>query len=243
MDVKTFQYQGSQTINYTNNSPDTLNKVFFHLFFNAFQPGSEMAVRIKSGADKNTRFKIDLDTLKPKDIGKLAVLNLKQDGVLIESELSGTILEVSLNNPIGPNQSTVFSMDFSGQVPYMVRRAGKNSRENVALSMAQWFPKLAEYDYDGWNAEPYLGREFHGVWGSYDVELFIDKKYTVAASGILQNPEEVGHGYSKTKKGKSKKGLLKWHFIANNVPHLTWGQLPLNIILILRGRIIVQVTF
>ena len=84
-----------------------------------------MAVRIKSGADKNTRFKIDIDTLKPKDIGKLAVLNLKQDGVLIESELSGTILEVSLDNPIGPNQSTVFSMDFSGQVPYMVRRAGK----------------------------------------------------------------------------------------------------------------------
>ena len=226
MDVKTFQYEGSQTINYTNNSPDTLNKVFFHLFFNAFQPGSEMAVRIKSGADKNTRFKIDMDTLKPKDIGKLAVLNLKQDGVLIESELSGTILEVSLNNPIGPNQSTVFSMDFSGQVPYMVRRAGKNSRENVALSMAQWFPKLAEYDYDGWNAEPYLGREFHGVWGSYDVELFIDKKYTVAASGILQNPEEVGHGYSKTKKGRSKRGLLKWHFIANNVHDFTWGADP-----------------
>ena len=81
MDVKTFQYEGSQTINYTNNSPDTLNKVFFHLFFNAFQPGSEMAVRIKSGADKNTRFKIDMDTLKPKDIGKLAVSNLKQDCV------------------------------------------------------------------------------------------------------------------------------------------------------------------
>ena len=77
-----------------------------------------------------------------------------------------------------------------------------------------------------WNAEPYLGREFHGVWGSYDVELFIDKKYTVAASGILQNPEEVGHGYSKTKKGKSKKGLLKWHFIANNVHDFTWGADP-----------------
>ena len=57
MDVKTFQYKGNQKINYTNNSPDTLNKVFFHLFFNAFQPGSEMAVRINSGADVNTRFK------------------------------------------------------------------------------------------------------------------------------------------------------------------------------------------
>ena len=226
MDVKTFQYKGKQTINYTNNSPDTLNKVFFHLFFNAFQPGSEMAVRIKAGADANTRFKIDIDALKPKDFGRLSVLNLKQDGVLITPKLSGTILEVPLNKPIGPNQSTIFSMDFSGQVPSMIRRAGKNSKENVALSMAQWFPKLAEYDYDGWNAEPYLGREFHGVWGSYDVEILIDKKYTVAASGILQNPEDIGHGYSKTKKGKSKKGLLRWHFIANNVHDFTWGADP-----------------
>jgi len=226
MDVKTFQYKGNQKINYTNNSPDTLNKVFFHLFFNAFQPGSEMAVRINSGADVNTRFKIDLDTLKPKDHGKLSVLNLEQDGVLTEVKLSGTILEVPLNTPIGPGESSIFSMDFKGQVPYLVRRAGKNSKENVALSMAQWFPKLAEYDYDGWNAEPYLGREFHGVWGNYDVEIFINKKYTVAASGVLQNPEIVGHGYSKTKKRKSKKGLLRWHFIANNVHDFTWGADP-----------------
>ncbi len=66
----------------------------------------------------------------------------------------------------------------------MVRRAGRNSADGIALSMAQWFPKMAEYDYDGWNAEPYLGREFHGVWGDYDVKISIDKDYVVAASGF-----------------------------------------------------------
>jgi len=91
--------------------------------------------------------------------------------------------------------------------------------------MAQWYPKLAEYDYEGWNAEPYLGREFHGVWGDFDVTLTLDKKYVVAASGYLQNPDEVGHGYSE-KKGKSKKGKLKWHFVAPRVHDFTWSADP-----------------
>ena len=88
--------------------------------------------------------------------------------------------------------------------------------------MAQWYPKMAEYDYEGWNAEPYLGREFHGVWGDFDVKLTIDKEYTVAASGYLQNPDEVGHGYSENE-GKSKKKKLTWHFIAPRVHDFTWS--------------------
>jgi len=226
MDVKKYTYSGEQTIKYTNNSPDVLKKVFYHLFFNAFKPGSEMAVRLKNGMDANTRFSVEIDSLKPKDQGSLKIYTLKQDGVLVNSELSETILEVTLNKPIQPGESTVLYLNFEGQVPLIVRRSGKNSSENVALSMAQWFPKLAEYDYEGWNAEPYLGREFHGVWGNYDVEITIDKKYTVAASGILQNPEFIGHGYSNTKRVKSKKGKLKWHFIANNVHDFTWAADP-----------------
>ena len=64
MDVETFQYSGDQELVYTNNSPDVLKRVFYHLYFNAFQPGSEMSVRVKTGKDKNTRFKIEIDSLK-----------------------------------------------------------------------------------------------------------------------------------------------------------------------------------
>ena len=225
IDVKTFKYSGRQDLLYTNNSPDSLKKVFYHLYFNAFQPGSEMSVRVKTGKDKNTRFDIDIDSLRPDEIGYLKVFNLKQDGVTLKNELSETILEVLLSDPLGPGESTRLTLDFEGQVPKLVRRAGRNSAEGVALSMAQWYPKIAEYDYEGWNAEPYLGREFHGVWGDFDVTLTIDKKYIVAASGYLQNPDNVGHGYSDSK-GKAKKGKLKWHFVAPKVHDFTWSADP-----------------
>ena len=225
IDVKTFKYSGRQELLYTNNSPDSLKKVFYHLYFNAFQPGSEMSIRVKTGKDKNTRFDIDIDSLRPDEIGYLKVFNLKQDGVTLKNELSETILEVLLSDPLGPGESTRLTLDFEGQVPKLVRRAGRNSAEGVALSMAQWYPKIAEYDYEGWNAEPYLGREFHGVWGDFDVTLTIDKKYIVAASGYLQNPDNVGHGYSDSK-GKAKKGKLKWHFVAPKVHDFTWSADP-----------------
>ena len=225
INVKTFKYSGKQELLYTNNSPDSLKKVFYHLYFNAFQPGSEMSVRVKTGKDKNTRFDTDIDSLRPDEIGYLKVLNLKQDGVTLKNELSETILEVLLSDPLGPGESTRLTLNFEGQVPKLVRRAGRNSAEGVALSMAQWYPKIAEYDYEGWNSEPYLGREFHGVWGDFDVTLTIDKKYIVAASGYLQNPDNVGHGYSDSK-GKAKKGKLKWHFVAPKVHDFTWSADP-----------------
>ena len=225
MDVDTFKYSGKQELLYTNNSPDSIKKVFYHLYFNAFQPGSEMAVRIKTGKDINTRFDIDFDSIKPSEIGYLRVFNLKQEGYPLKQEVSGTILEVELKQTLNPSSSTLLTLDFEGQLPKLIRRAGRISSEGVALSVAQWYPKIVEYDYEGWNAEPYLGREFHGVWGNFDITLILDKKYTVAASGYLQNPDEVGHGYSE-KKGKAKNGKLKWHFVAPKVHDFTWSADP-----------------
>ena len=226
MDVESHQYEGIQSLVYNNHSPDTLKSVYFHLFYNAFQPDSEMAIRLKNGKDPNTRFQVNFDTLQPQNQGYLKVTYLKQDGVNLVPKTAGTILEVPLAKPLLPNQSTEFTLAFSGQVPSMIRRAGKNSKEGVALSMAQWFPKMAEYDFDGWNAEPYLGREFHGVWGNFDVTITIDKNYTVAASGYLQNKEEVGHGFADTKKAKAKRGKLTWHFVAPKVHDFTWAADP-----------------
>ena len=225
MNLEDYTYTGEQQLTYTNNSPETIHKVFYHLYFNAFQPGSEMAARVNNGKDKNTRFSVNIDSINYNQQGYLKVYDLKQDGKSIQSVLSGTILEVTLIEPIKPGNSTIFSLNFEGKVPDLIRRSGKNSSEGVALSMAQWYPKMAEYDYEGWNAEPYLGREFHGVWGNFDVRITLNKKFTVAASGYLQNPEEVGHGYSKGK-GKAKKKKLSWHFYAPNVHDFTWSADP-----------------
>ena len=226
MDVESYQYEGVQSLIYNNQSPDTLKSVYFHLFYNAFQPNSEMSIRLKNGKDRNTRFRVNFDTLQPQNRGYLKVTNIKQEGVSLVPKTAGTILEVPLSKPLLPKQSTEFTLAFLGQVPSMIRRAGKNSKDGIALSMAQWFPKMAEYDYDGWNAEPYLGREFHGVWGNFDVTIKIDKNYTVAASGYLQNKEEVGHGFAVIKKAKAKRGKLTWHFMAPNVHDFTWAADP-----------------
>ena len=225
---KSATYSGVQKIVYTNNSPETLNKVFYHLYFNAFKPGSEMAVRQKNSADKNTRFKISLDSLTPNQQGYLRVSGLTQNGVLLNPVDSETILEVPLHTPIAPGESALFELAFEGHVPDVIRRAGKNSSEGVAFSMAQWYPKMAEYDSEGWNADPYTGREFHGVWGDFDVTIHIDKNYTIGGTGYLQNPQEIGHGYEdKSKKlKKSKDEKLSWHFKAPNVHDFMWAADP-----------------
>ena len=87
---------------------------------------------------------------------------------------------------------------------------------------------MAEYDFEGWHAHPYIAREFHGVWGDFDVTIHIDKTYTVGGTGYLQNPQEIGHGYEdKSKKLKIKKTKkLAWHFKAPNVHDFTWAADP-----------------
>ena len=223
LDSKTSNYSGTQKLIYKNNSPETLHKVFYHLYFNAFQPGSEMAVQLRNSPDKNTRFKVNLDSISKEQEGFLKVVNLTQDGVLVNTIDAETILEVILDKPIAPGDSSVFELSFNGHVPDVIRRAGKNSSEGVAFSMAQWYPKMAEYDREGWNADPYIGREFHGVWGNFDVKITLDKEFIVASSGYLQNADDIGMGYSERKKPKTKKGKITWHFIAPNVHDFTWA--------------------
>ena len=225
MDVNTFNYEGTQKLIYTNNSPDNLEQVFYHLFYNAFQPGSEMDVRSMTIADADTRVGDRISKLQKEDFGFLNVVSLTQNKIPLKYTTSGTMLEVQLNEPIKSGESAIFEMRFEGQVPPVIRRAGKNSQEGVALSMAQWYPKMAEYDFEGWHADPYIGREFHGVWGDFDVKLTLDKNYTVGGTGYLQNPNEIGHGYG-TKETKNDSDLLTWHFVAPNVHDFTWAADP-----------------
>ena len=238
MNVNNFQYHGNQQLIYTNNSPDTLKTVFYHLYFNAFQPGSDMDIRLQNTKDPDTRmvinegteekpvYKSRIATLKPDEIGYIKVNSLLQDSISVAYETIGTILKVQLNKPILPGAHALFTMNFDGQVPVMIRRSGRNNPDGVALSMAQWYPKMAEYDREGWHADAYIAREFYGVWGNYDVKITIDQAYTVASTGYLQNADEIGHGYiDKTVKHK-KKDRLTWHFVAPNVHDFTWAADP-----------------
>ena len=223
MNVETYQYKGKQVLVYTNNSPDVLNRVFYHLYFNAFQPGSEMDIRSRTVLDPDRRVKDRISKLKPNEIGYIKVNSLLQDGKVISYETAGTVLEVTLNKPIQPGTSVTFTMAFEAQVPVQIRRSGRNNKEGIALSMTQWYPKMAEYDFEGWHADPYIAREFYGVWGDFDVKITIDKDYTIGGTGYLQNPNQIGHGYETKTIKKQKGNKLTWHFIAPNVHDFTWA--------------------
>ncbi len=240
MNVENFQYQGTQKLVYTNNSPDVLTKVYYHLYMNAFQPGSNMDMRLQNIADPDGRMVNNIGTkdnpiyesriskLKPSEIGYIKVKSLTQDGKALKYDVVDTVLEVTLTNPIQPGAKTTFDMVFDAQVPLQIRRNGRDSREGIALSMAQWYPKMAEYDFEGWHADSYIAREFHGVWGDFDVKITIDKNYTIGGTGYLQNSEEIGHGYSTNglKSINSKGDKLTWHFKAPMVHDFTWAADP-----------------
>lgn len=231
MDVNSFQYDGTQALTYTNHSPDTLNRVFYHLYFNAFQPGSEMDARLQSIKDPDRRMteggKSRIASLALNEIGYLRVKSLTQDGAVVNYAEEETILVVDLAAPLMPGASTRFDMVFEGQVPVQIRRSGRNSSEGVALSMSQWYPKMVEYDVQGWHPNPYIAREFHGVWGDFDVKITIDSDYTIGGTGYLQNPNEIGHGYEAPgTKLKRRKKKQTWHFKAPMVHDFMWGADP-----------------
>ncbi len=228
-DVQKHQYKGEQKLVYTNNSPDTLDRVFYHLYFNAFQPGSMMDVRSRTIEDPDRRVGSRIAALSEDEVGYLKVDKLTQDKKAVKFAHVGTILEVTLNEPILPGKSTTLKMEFNGQVPLQIRRSGRDNKEGISYSMSQWYPKLSEYDIEGWHANPYIGREFHGVWGSFEVTIHIDKAYMVAATGYLQNADEIGMGYEDEGdkvKQKIKDGKLTWNFKAPNVHDFVWAADP-----------------
>lgn len=237
VDVQKNQYNGTQQIVYYNRSPDLLNKFYIHLYWNAFQPGSMMDQKIQSqgeeaskrlleniGTQENLVLKSKISLLHPEQYGWQRVISLKQDGVPLKYKVSGTILEVELAHPILPDSSSRFDMSWRAQIPAYIRRAGRNNPEGIKLSMAQWYPKVAAYDYEGWHADEYLGGEFYGVFGNFDVKINIDKDYIIGAGGILQNPKEVkGYGYDKA---KVINGKTLWHFKAKNIHDFAWAADP-----------------
>ena len=243
MDVTTNQYKGVQKLEYWNNSPDTLKKVFLHLYWNAFQPGSMMDERSRRQgsvvlrkdragndiADWDPRVEDRILNLKPDEVGYQKVTSIKMNGKEQKTILHETILEVQLDKAILPKTKAVFDMIWDAQVPLQVRRSGRdNPGTLVRYTMTQWYPKMAEYDYEGWHPTPYVAREFYGVWGDYDVTINIDKSYLLGGSGYVHNPNAVGMGYEdKGVKVPAVTGAKqKWHFVAPNVHDFAWAADP-----------------
>jgi len=172
LDVEKNTFDGTETLVYENNSPDDLEQVFFHLYFNAFQPGSMMDERSRSIMDPDPRVGSRISKLTKDEIGRLQVVSMKMNGKACTLNPEGTILQVGLPEAIPAGGKATFTLKFDGQVPLQIRRSGRDNKEGIRYSMSQWYPKMCEYDHRGWHSNPYIGREFHGVWGDFDVKLY-----------------------------------------------------------------------
>ena len=234
VDDKSFQYDGEMNLIYENNSPDALNKVYFHLYYNAFQPGSAMDYRLQNipdpdgrmvinkGTRENPQFESKIAQLKPEDMGFQKIKSIQQNGKELKYKISGTIMEVTLAQSIAPNSKANFQLKWNAQVPQIIRRGGKNSSEGVDFSMSQWYPKMAQYDKEGWHLDEYIGREFIAPFGNFDVKIQIQKDYVIGASGKLQNPNEV-KGYTQNPKLPTQNTKATWHFKAENIHDFVWA--------------------
>lgn len=217
IDAQNFTYQGNQTLTYTNNSPDELKVVYFHLYWNAFKPNSMMDQRVQSqGKNGDSRLQTNgisrLASIPKNEEGAQNIHWIRQNGKDLKFEIQETIMKVELDTPIKPNSSTTFTMEWDANIPMQIRRAGRNNREGIDMTMTQWYPKIAEYDYDGWATFDYIGREFHAPFSDFQVNIKIDKDYVIGAGGTLENPSEV-KGYDQNaniKTDSNNKATWKW---------------------------------
>lgn len=223
MDVLEHRFSGAQQTTLYNHSPDTLNELHFHLYYNAFQPGSDMDVRSRELPDPDPRIGTRISQLKPDECGLVDVRSVRQEGLALDYSVSGTLLSVFLKRACLPGDSVRVELNYQTQIPVQIRRAGRNNREGIDYSMAQWYPKLCQYDKRGWHTDPYIAREFYGIFGNYQVEIEIDSSYCLAHTGTLQNP---GNGPCNKPVQLNPGSRLKWVIQAEKVHDFVWVADP-----------------
>jgi hypothetical protein len=210
LDTAHHSLSGHSRIAFTNASPDSLDRLHFHLFFNAFRPGSMMDVRSRTIADPDPRVGSRIAELPEDEWGSSQVQGLTVAGIKVPIEHDGTLLTASLLSPIPPGGQVELELEWQATVPRQIRRSGWMNAEGIEYSMTQWYPKLCAYDHWGWHTDPYVGREFHGIFGDYDVTIEAPEHYVIGGTGELQPQTRP----------------TAWHFKAKNVIDFAWAADP-----------------
>ncbi|MDX2001680.1 MAG: M1 family metallopeptidase [Chitinophagales bacterium] len=189
VDEQALTIDGQERLTYWNNSPDTLYFVFFHLYQEAFQPGAHL-----DDLQKNNGVKTQYGRYESMGLGT-EVDFIKVNGKKLKTEQDNTVLKVWLEQPLLPNSSTTFDIDFFTYFDTgSTRRRMKtfNSFGARQLNGVHWYPAICVYDSKkGWDTDQHLNREFYNEFGTWDVELTFANNYIVEATGVLQNEHEV----------------------------------------------------
>ena len=181
LDEPTQTLSGDERVLYFNRSPDTLRTISFHLYLNAFRPGSRWSDA--DSAEQRRRF----NDLKDPNYGFNHVDNVKIDGVAVQPVWpfgrDSTIVRFTLPRVLPPGDSMVVTMDWDARTSIPPRRQGRRGR---SYDFAQWYPKVVVYDKYGWEEHPlYPAGEFYGEFGDFHVTLDVPKDQVIGATGVL----------------------------------------------------------
>ena len=230
---------GTVTVHYTNNSPDTLRFIWMQLDQNLFRPGSKGSAVFAADSRWGAR-----DFVGGYRLGEVTV-----DGAAVTPRIDDTMMRLDLAQPL-PSHSGKLTVviRYSFQVPD--HGADRMGRDSALYEIAQWYPRMAVYDdVRGWNTDPYIGQgEFYLEYGDIDYAVTVPIGYTVAGSGVLQNPAEVLTPEQRQRLARAARdtlvvpiisadeaaaartarrpGMKTWRFRAVNVRDVAWGAAP-----------------
>lgn len=195
LDPEKNEYSATANISYTNNSPDALSEIYFHVWANSYSStASEFGKQQLRMNQKGFQFHTE------EEGGGYTNLDFIVDNVeltYIYHEENPDITLVQLNEPIQPGETIIIQSNFAVKVPIFFSRMG---RQDGYFQVTQWFPKPAVYDTEGWHQMPYLDMgEFFSEFGKYEVNISVPKDYKVAATGkqtTVENPSDEVTTYS-----------------------------------------------
>ncbi len=188
LDTESHDIHAHQILIYYNNSPDTLNHVYFHLYQNAFQKGS-WADQYRQ--DINNWYS---SSHSIQDESGTYISSITDgSGESLQTQLDNTILRVNLNHPLMPDDSVTFTIDFRTHISTLSYRMRYNPSYGYdQFTISQWYPRICVYDRKfGWTTDQHFGHEFYGDFGIFEVELTLPNHFILAATGYLLNRQQV----------------------------------------------------
>ena len=239
LDTGAAKLSGSVQIRYTNNSPDTLRYVWVQVDQNLYRTGSKGSALFPADSRWGVRgFQ-----------GGYDLPDVQVNGTSVRPRINDTMMRLDLPTPLMPGGGkTTISIKYSFRVPE--HGSDRMGRDSALFEIAQWYPRMAVYDdVRGWNTDPYLGQgEFYLEYGDVDYSVTVPAGYTVAGSGVLQNPEQVLTGEQRRRLATASRstdvvqiitqpeatvaktrriaGVKTWRFRAQHVRDVAWAGAP-----------------
>lgn len=177
-----------EKIEYINNSNNTLDCIYFHLWANAYKnKETALAKQLLENGETEMHF------AKEEDLGYIDSLNFMVNGQVVKWEFDKQYIDIcklTLNSPIKPGDTISITTPFHVKLPSA--KISRLGHIDQAYAITQWYPKPAVFDRDGWHQMPYLNQgEFYSEFGAYDVKITLPKNYVLAATGDrIDEPEE-----------------------------------------------------